>query len=655
MKTVCDQSSGPTLYSQLMRAMLIIYLFAVFGLFGGYWRSTSVFVERQLASHAQDAASSLALALSVALKDGDIKLAETTVMPIFDRGYYRSIVVKNTEGNIILERHLNAEYLSTVPEWFRSFAELHPLAQVAVVSAGWSQVGYVEVVSEPRFGYEQLWRSSLQVLLWMLFIAVVSMLFARFWLKSILVPLSRLEQAAQDVAKRHFYKVELQPKVIEIKRLVSGFNGLVDAIQMLLGKEEARAERFRKETLTDQMTGMLNRRGLADFIDDSTHGNDWLGIIECHDLDMVNEKYGRNTGNNLITMLAQTLRGCFADGVTARLSASGFAIILHEPESEKELLEGCLDFFKKAGFSCSSIIEPLHIKAGWAPRHQRNFRDWLAAADQVLKKACEDSGTGCLLENYDADLSETSGFEPKGWGQMVRMALEQKRIRLYSQPTIFMENDGNRQVLHREIFTVLLDEQGNEHLASEWIEVAGKQGLLAELDKAVLEIISAANHVLEGVVVVNLSADSWGRYDFIEGLPELSVRLKKWEKVIFEIREEDVVRLQQTSELFVTEARKSGFGVAIERFGLSAGGIASLRRLLPEYVKLDVSLVKKLDTDADIFHLESLVTIAKTLDISVFALTFGQKDLIEELQQLGISGIQGDAVSGREPFLELKL
>lgn len=650
MNTDSEIHTGTTLYSQLMRFMAAVFILTLSGLFGGYWQSTRVFVERQLASHAQDAASSLALALPVAIHTGDMQLAEITVMPLFDRGYYRSIVVRGTDGKVLFERQLKNDGATNIPKWFKKIADLKPPAKQAVVSSGWRQLGFVEVVSEPRFAYEQLWDSSLQVLLWMLLIATLSGIGARFWLRSILIPLNSLEQAAQEVAGRRFHKVLLKPRSIELRRLVAGFNSLIDAVQTLLGHEEARAERFLKESLTDQMTGMLNRKGLASYVHEGVPEKSWLGIIECHDLANVNQTSGKEAGNKLILLLGQAIKSCFSDGVIARLSASGFAVIMHDAESEEHIKERCMAFHNVAGLSCSTIIEPLHIVAGWALRRQRNLGEWLTAADQALKQIVKDDLPGCFFEGAD-DRGDT-GYEVTayGWGQLIRDALDLKRVRLYTQPTVFVDTDGSRSVLHRELLTVLVDPNGEEKVAAQWIDVASRQGLLADVDRVVLEIMANTCLDVDDVVVMNLSAETWSRIDFVEKLPQLAVRMKKWKKIIFELREEDVVNLPQPAEWFAQAARNAEFGVAIDHFGVSAGGVAALRRLLPDYIKLSPTLSEKIDTDAGSFYLESLVAIAATLDIRVFALTFGQEVYLSELQKLGIKGIQGNAVAVRKPL-----
>jgi EAL domain-containing protein (putative c-di-GMP-specific phosphodiesterase class I)/ActR/RegA family two-component response regulator len=295
---------------------------------------------------------------------------------------------------------------------------------------------------------------------------------------------------------------------------------------------------------------------------------------------------------------------------------------------------------------------PLRISSGWACRQQRDLSEWLAAADFLLSQARQHSDEVCAVERASLQAPDISARRVVDWTNRISQSLAMKRVRLYSQATLSIDAAGNRQEMHSELLAVLLDENTTEQAASQWLEIAAKQGLLAELDGIVLEIMASYSGDRRGAMVVNLSCQSWQDQAFVDALPRLRKCLGQFDRVLFELREEDVVPLLKTAVKFVQTAKQAGFGVAIDRFGVAAGGIACLRELLPEYVKLDVSLVKNIDTDAGRFHLESLVTIARTLDIQVLALSFDQDDILEELQRLGISGVQGYAFASKKLFAD---
>ncbi len=111
----------------LHRQLLIFTVFLVGILFLGVWieklQSTRSFLVSQLESHAQDTATSLGLSLSPIMAENDIPTVETMINAVFDRGYYRIISLKDTNGDIITERDLVIE-IEGVPNWFINFISI---------------------------------------------------------------------------------------------------------------------------------------------------------------------------------------------------------------------------------------------------------------------------------------------------------------------------------------------------------------------------------------------------------------------------------------------------------------------------------------------------------------------------------------------------
>ena len=117
-----------TLYRQL-----IIFTFLLFFvLFAGTWvaklESTRSFLVDQLASHAQDTATSLALSMSPLVAAEDLAGVETMMNAIFDRGYYKEIIFSDIQGEVVSNR-LASLNIDGVPNWFIQVLPLrHPAA-----------------------------------------------------------------------------------------------------------------------------------------------------------------------------------------------------------------------------------------------------------------------------------------------------------------------------------------------------------------------------------------------------------------------------------------------------------------------------------------------------------------------------------------------
>ena len=150
-----------TLYRQLV--VIIISLFTACFLVSvtistGNLRS---FLGEQLASHAQDTATSLGLSLSPYMQRNDTAVMNSMVDAIFDRGYYRTISVIAVNGKPLIERS-NPATSEDVPSWFIDYIDLQLPTAKAMVMSGWKQAATVVVASHPGYAYQELWENCRQ-------------------------------------------------------------------------------------------------------------------------------------------------------------------------------------------------------------------------------------------------------------------------------------------------------------------------------------------------------------------------------------------------------------------------------------------------------------------------------------------------------------
>ncbi|NBR27970.1 MAG: hypothetical protein EBT83_06095 [Betaproteobacteria bacterium] len=193
-----------------------------------YVNDTRNYLEQQLEAHAEETATSLALALGSAGGPADRTLAETVVRPVFDRGQFRRIEVRDVNGASMVRMELGVQP-SDAPAWFVSLFAIEASGGEALISSGWKQSGRVTVEPLPALAYRHLWEvaQSSAIGLAVLFALAVglSMVFLNFLLRS----LDELEAAARDLGNRVFREISLAPRARELQSLVNAFNVLMVA------------------------------------------------------------------------------------------------------------------------------------------------------------------------------------------------------------------------------------------------------------------------------------------------------------------------------------------------------------------------------------------------------------------------------------------
>ena len=117
--------------------------------------------------------------------------------------------------------------------------------------------------------------------------------------------------------------------------------------------------------------------------------------------------------------------------------------------------------------------------------------------------------------------------------------------------------------------------------------------------------------------------------------------------IVFELPEFGAVRELDAVRRFASRVRALGHGIALDHFGRSFSSFGYLQSLRPEYVKIDRAYTRLEDRD-DQFFVESLCSVAHSLDIVTIAEGVEDQERWEALKALHVDGIQGYAVGRPE-------
>ena len=323
-----------TLRRQILAVISLVFLGILAGLLVFSVRGTRDYLEQQLASHAQDAATALSLPLAQSMGRDDMVLVELNVASVFDRGFFKRIVVTDAKGKVLVEREL-PEKVAEVPQWFtRAFPLASPGGE-AFVSSGWRQLGKVIVQSQPEYAYQYLWKSAREVALWVFLAYLVDLFLSHLLLQIILNPLYAIERSARAIQERRFEQIVTQPAARELARVVRAMNDMARRIAEILDAETAKVEGFRKQVLHDELTGLDNRRSfdlhLGELLSGpEPHIHGVLVGLELNGLKDLNTGGGYLRGNALLQSVArisaEVLQGHAR--ISARLSGASFGFVL---------------------------------------------------------------------------------------------------------------------------------------------------------------------------------------------------------------------------------------------------------------------------------------------------------------------------------------
>jgi len=635
--------------------------------------SSRDYMQQQLSSHAQDAATSLGLSLSSVIDANDTVMASSMIDAMFDSGYYRHIIYYDVKGDAKVLRHSPMK-VGGVPGWFVDWIDLEAPEGKAEVVSGWMQLGSVSVVSHPGYAYEKLWNSLKVELVWFALIGAVAFLVMSLVITTILLPLMRIEKQAKAVRDRDFAYRAPMPKTRELRRVAVAMNSMSDRLGKMFGEQLALIEHLRAQTFQDAVTGLGNRaefdkRLKAELESEQSAAVGSLLLIQLSDFTVYNQSNGRPAGDALLVQLAEAIKGDtlkVMDAFIARRSGSDFSVFLPGVVDEQADKFANDLLHKLAGLHlvkqmCRNDI--LHVGIA-STMTKISLPLFLSEADMALRRAQATGPNGWqryVLSSESAS-PEDSVKQANEWLTILRETLSSKSIVFHYQPVY---NRNRSSVMHYQVLSRI---EVNDELvvAGVFIPMAERFSLLVDFDRLVVDqVITKLGQSLDGPSIkgprmkggssidqrspinvrfcVNLSVHSIADEGFVDWLLNiLKQRPNEARQLIFEVSEYCLQEAGESLERLVGASKSLGYEVSIDRFGVAAVPFSYLQHLAIHYIKVDHSFIRDIHNSRDNqFFLRSVLQIAHGQDIQVIAVGVEFEEEWQSIEPLGIDGAMG--------------
>ncbi|MCP5303992.1 MAG: EAL domain-containing protein [Chromatiaceae bacterium] len=631
----------------LLVALLVLALFL--GTFAISVGTTRDYLQTQLASHAQDAATSLGLSATAHVEQKDRAMVTAMVNAMFHRGDYLRIVFEDLSGNPWIERESELR-VGEVPAWFvRAFA-LEPPQREAMMMSGWRQVGRVLVTSHPGHAYRQLWQNASQTLRLFLISALLALLSGVLALRWLLRPLKAVEAQAAAICNREFPVVEQRPFTLEFRRVVEAMNRLSGKVGRMLAESEQRAASLRQQVFQDGLTGLANRRQFMDVLehrlaDAELFASGGLLLLGLRDFKEFNQRYGRVAGDQLLSATGQALTEAFREeprATLARLSGADFAVLL-EGVGEDRLR----DLAERAVGTVAALAGPLELAStdvaqlGGVVYSGQTSSQLLAEADMALREAQREGANAAVVHRHPG--GEAPSRAAGEWQQLVEAAIREQRFRLVRQPVVAC---ATGDLLHHEVFLRIQDDTGAREIpAALFMPVVESRGLAPSVDRAVLQSVLVA--IDAGAfpvrVAVNLSTASLDGDEQLDWFAETLQRHPLAAgRLILEVPEYGATAHATRLGDWIARLGPLGVEFALDHFGKGFASFAYLRALRVHYLKVDGSFVRNLaQQEANRFFLRALAEIAHGLDMAVVADSVESEADWQAIKGLGVDAGRG--------------
>ncbi|UVM61663.1 cyclic di-GMP receptor LapD [Pseudomonas sp. B21-010] len=640
-----------SLFKQLLIAICLFLVVAFSGSFMVSLESSRTQYVNQLRSHAQDAATALALSLTPNIDDP--AMVELMVSSIFDSGYYASIRVVDVATDKTLVERTGTPDAGSVPQWFVKLIGLEPAGGDAIVSRGWEQAARVEVVSHPMFALAKLWQSALGSLGWLLLCGAVSAVLGALLLRRQLKPLDYMVHQSHAIARREFLSLPELPRTPELRRVVQAMNQMVEKLKALFQEQAERSEKLRVESYQDNLTGLANRRYFemqlnARVSNPEQASSGYLLLLRVKDLAGLNQRLGGQRTDQLLQAVGeQLLRECArypeTHNLVTRIRGGEFAVLAPGLVREEALqlaqnLEAALASLHATGATDVASVASI----GLAPFvHGDSPQAVLQLGDQALAQAESqgEPGWACL----DHSASASVGDDHHAWHNLLDQALSHQRFELYFQPVVAAQD--TQVVLHYKVLSRLLDEQGQTIPAGRFLPWLERFGWTARLDRLMLEQVLRQMAGHEQSLALNLSSATLADPQALNKIFEiLRAHSNLGSRLTLEIGEEQLPE-QAVLEQLTRRLRELGFSLSLQRFGGRFSMIGNLSRLGLAYLKIDGSYIRAIDQESDKrLFIEAIQRAAHSIDLPLIAERVETEGELAVIREMGLFGVQGQLV-----------
>jgi len=143
-------------------------------------------------------------------------------------------------------------------------------------------------------------------------------------------------------------------------------------------------------------------------------------------------------------------------------------------------------------------------------------------------------------------------------------------------------------------------------------------------------------NVTINVTYENLVSDEMIKY--------IKNRLDKYggEGITFEILESEEIKDYRIVESFILMVKEYGCSISIDDFGSGYSNFTNVLLLNIDYIKLDGSLIEKLNTDENVLNVvKSIIDFAKGANMKTIAEFVSSEELADRVRKMGIDYSQG--------------
>ncbi|MEA1955921.1 MAG: EAL domain-containing protein [Campylobacterota bacterium] len=393
-----------------------------------------------------------------------------------------------------------------------------------------------------------------------------------------------------------------------------------------------------KQAYYDELTGFSNRLSLIKEL------RSFLGkvlfLINIDDFTTINDFYGLAIGDKVLKQLANALKNMTinSEAEVFKLPSDEFAIVMPIDYSV-----ACIEQKVKEIISAVEEEEFLlnghntHVTVTVSAAFIKDSSTCFANADMSLKLA-KKAGKDYMIYSEDMKLSKQYKNNIT-MANTIKDAISSDNIIPYYQP-IFCAKTG--KVEKYESLVRLRNSEGKILSPFFFLDISQKIKLYSYITEIMIEKTFSffgenGLNFSVNLAIVDILNEKTRKFIF-DKISEYNIA----KQLTIEIIETQEIENEDSIHSFIDDVYTCGAKIAIDDFGSGFANFEHMTKIRSDYMKIDGSLIKNIDTDSDArMVIETIVIFAKKLRKKTVAEFVSSKEIYDIVKELDIDYIQG--------------
>jgi diguanylate cyclase (GGDEF)-like protein len=411
----------------------------------------------------------------------------------------------------------------------------------------------------------------------------------------------------------------------------------------------------------DPTTGFYNRRRFIELLTDRLDtaprgGTRALAYIRPDKFGEIEHEVGPLASEEILVQLAQLLRSLAHDNdVCGRFGGTVFTMVVERGtlRDAEAWAEHVITRIRDHVFEVASKSLALTCTIGIAEIGQGTDRveGLIGEAERANERGRKRGGNQLVLEETSDESTRVQRFDTLWVGQ-IKTALLENRFKLAHMPIVSLTGKAAKTY---DTVLRMIDAQGDEVPATEFIAAAGRNNLLRPIDRWVIASSVACCTTQDiDLVFVKLSHDSVLDASLLDWTKQIVAEHKvNPSRICFQVTEENATQYLKQTNALAEQLKAAGFYFAVEHFGIGRDPMRILSQMAMNYLKIDGSLMQSIAVDGALQErVRGFVKSAEKRKILTIAERVEDANTMAVLFQLGVSFMEGHYVHEAEVVLE---